>query len=198
MANPRTVDIKLSFERWDGIAGPACRTWRRRLLQHAGHTDDRGWSLADCLLRKDEGAFVQGTGVVIGNALVPAAPSPLGVPFPGPAAALQKAQAARRKRLKESASYLLRHLDVPDLEQLFEDARYEQNGPEMFDYIMSNRMPALTSLELMDYASSVRGITILNDIGSSENTVKQLLAELQIRNAILAQGAKSTALTSKV
>ena len=119
MANPRTVDIKVAFDRWDGIAGPACRTWRRRLIQHAGATDDRGWSLADCFLRKDEGALVQGTGVVINGALQPAVFSALGMPYPAPAAALARAQVARRKRLKESASFLLRHLDAPDLEQLF-------------------------------------------------------------------------------
>ena len=31
--NARTVDVKIAFERYDGIPGPACRTFRRNLLQ---------------------------------------------------------------------------------------------------------------------------------------------------------------------
>ena len=75
----RTIDVKLSFDRFDGIAGPACRIFRRNLLQCGGRADDRGYSIADCLQRQDEGALVSGTGV---NGIPPMA-QPGTVPIAG-------------------------------------------------------------------------------------------------------------------
>ena len=74
----RTIDVKLQFDRFDGIAGPAARTFRRNLIQCGGRADDRGFSIADCLLREDEGALVSGTGV---NGIPPMAqPGTAGIP----------------------------------------------------------------------------------------------------------------------
>ena len=56
----RNVDIKLAFEQFDGLPGPECRRFRRNLIQCGGKADVRGYSLADCLLRQDEGAFLPG------------------------------------------------------------------------------------------------------------------------------------------
>ena len=38
----RTIDVKLSFDRFDGIAGPACRIFRRNLLQYGPRQRGRG------------------------------------------------------------------------------------------------------------------------------------------------------------
>ena len=74
----RTIDVKLQFDRFNGIAGPACRIFRRNLLQCGGRADDRGYSIADTLLRQDEGALVSGTGV---NGIPPMAqPGTAGIP----------------------------------------------------------------------------------------------------------------------
>ena len=53
-----TVDIKIQFEQTDMVPGPKGRVFRRNLLVHGGKSDDRGFSHADCFLRRDEGAVV--------------------------------------------------------------------------------------------------------------------------------------------
>ena len=53
----RTIDVKLQSDRFNGIAGPAARIFRRNLIQCGGKADDRGYSIADTLLRQDEGAI---------------------------------------------------------------------------------------------------------------------------------------------
>jgi hypothetical protein len=53
-----TVDIKISFEQTNMIPGPKGRVFRRNCLVHGGKADSRGYSIADCFLRRDEGAVV--------------------------------------------------------------------------------------------------------------------------------------------
>ena len=106
MSGGSTIDIKYLTQPHDGTPGKPWDDFEERLLDVAsGKTDERGWSLADCLNRLDEG----GIG---------------GPPMPGGAAARQAA-ACRRKRLKESYSLVTIHeLDVDHF----------QNGPDAWDY----------------------------------------------------------------
>ena len=70
----RITDIKLLFDTYDCKPGRAgFEAFKRELLGSAGTTDDQGWSLADCLLRQDEGATDAG-GFPIGG-IVPAIPA---------------------------------------------------------------------------------------------------------------------------
>ena len=86
-----TVEIKYLTEPHDGTPGQPWEDFEERLLDiAAGRNDDRGWSLADCLNRVDEG-------------------SAGGPAMPGAAAELRKAQAAQRSRLKESYSLVAKH-----------------------------------------------------------------------------------------
>ena len=83
-----TVDIKYLTQPHNGTPGKPWEEFEQRLLDVAsGKTDDRGWSLADCLNVVDEG-------------------SAGGPPMPGGAAGA-KAAAARRKRLKESYALIM-------------------------------------------------------------------------------------------
>ena len=58
MPPARNIDIKLLFDPCDMTPGPSGRKFRRDLLLASGKTDTRGWSLADCFLRIDEGAVL--------------------------------------------------------------------------------------------------------------------------------------------
>ena len=53
-----TVEIKYLTEPHDGTPGQPWEDFEERLLDiAAGRNDDRGWSLADCLNRVDEGSL---------------------------------------------------------------------------------------------------------------------------------------------
>ena len=74
---------KLSFHGWDGTPGDEWERFDLRLMNNSAKSDDRGWSYADHYKGLDEGG-------------------PAGPPFPANPAENRKAQAAFRRRQKES------------------------------------------------------------------------------------------------
>ena len=57
MSGGTTIDIKYLTQPHDGTPGKPWDDFEERLLDVAsGKTDERGWSLADCLNRVDEGS----------------------------------------------------------------------------------------------------------------------------------------------
>ena len=151
-----TIDIKLAFTPYDCVPGPACREFRRNLLQLGAKTDDRGYSLADCFLRQDEGAADTGTDVPgVLHVLAATAPGPL----PG-GAGHDKARIARAKRLKDSAAFLVQHISDATVKQILAQPHLVQNGPEMFDYIMGTCLIPLTGSELHELRAKVLGLTV--------------------------------------
>ena len=196
MPATRNIDIKCLFERYDGIPGPRCRTYRRNLIQHGGRTDARGYSLTDCLLRQDEGALAPGTGVA-GIAAVPMPgappmpPNPAGGGAAGAAARARyaAAEADRKKRQKEAASYVILHLDNEDTLELLDQPQYQQNGSEIFDYIMQSCLLPLTPAEILEVKDEIRRFSIKHDVGSTENSVLDLLKLMRTRRLLLAPGS---------
>jgi len=177
-----TVDIKLAFLPYDCVPGPACREFRRNLLQLGAKTDDRGYSLADCFLRQDEGAADQGTDV-------PGVPHVLAATAPGPLPAgvgHDKARIARVKRLKDSAAFLVQHISDGTMKQILAQPHLGQNGPEMFDHVMSTCLIPLTGSELHELRAKVLGLTVRHDVGFSENTVLDLIKTARVQNLLLA------------
>ena len=169
----RTIDVKLSFDRFDGIAGPACRIFRRNLLQCGGRADDRGYSIADTLLRQDEGALVSGTGV---NGIPPMA-QPGVVPIAGGVGGTS-ARRAKSRRDKESATFILMHLDNEDLKDELSQPQFLQNGAEIFDHIMATCLQPLTAAEEMEVKTELSQMSVKHTVGSSENSVNLLLQAL--------------------
>ena len=94
-ATSATVDIKYDFTPYDGTPGDMYDKFEERLMNGAARADDRGWSLADHFGAVDEG-------------------SPGGPPIPGGAAGV-RANAALRKRQKDSYQLLVKHITSPDL-----------------------------------------------------------------------------------
>ena len=89
---PDNIDIKYKTTPHDGTPGKPWEDFEERLLDvAAGVSDDRGWSLADCFNRVDEGGAA-------------------GPPLPAAGTADgRKALASQRKRLSESYSLLTTH-----------------------------------------------------------------------------------------
>ena len=52
--NKRTVDIRLAFEQFDMMPGPAGKKFQRNLLLNGGSADTQGFSITDCFLRLDD------------------------------------------------------------------------------------------------------------------------------------------------
>lgn len=123
MSAPRTVDIKLSFERFDMTPGEKGREFRRNLLLHGGRTNARGFSYADCFLRLNEGALA---GPIAWAAMGLANPGPAaGAPAmpPGNNADSRAAESARRALSKEAFRFMVAHIDDKPTEQVLATQR---------------------------------------------------------------------------
>ena len=166
----RNVDIKLSFEQFDGLPGPECRRFRRNLIQCGGKADTRGYSLADCLLRQDEGAVLPGTGIPG----VPGVPMPGVIGIPAGGVGVDARRKAREARVKEAATFIIMHLDNDTTKTELDQPQFQQNGPEIFDHIMATCNLPLTSVEVMDLKRKLQDMSIKYDVGSNENSVTEL------------------------
>jgi len=107
-------------------------------------------------------------------------------PLPVAGALAPKARIARQKRLKDSAAFLVQHISDPTVKQLLEQPQFAQNGPEMFDHIMSTCLIALTGSELHELRAKVLGLTVRHDVGFTENTVLDLIKTARVQNLLLA------------
>ena len=123
------------------------------MLNNGSTTDDRGWSLSDHLLGDDEGG-----------------PNPGAPAMPVPAAQLLKAQQARRKRQKESYGRLTRHITNKDIIEDLQRNHF-QNGRDAFLAVRASGTVAVDLLQMRELDKEWDGISIVHDIGISENTV---------------------------
>ena len=92
---------------------------------------------------------------------------------------------ARKKRLKDSAAFILMHLDDESTTLLLEDSqgacRYSQNGPEIYDYIMQHCVTPYSTTELREMKAALVQVSILHTVGITQNSVKDLLKEIKQR-----------------
>ena len=187
-----SVDIKLSFERYDMTPGPAGRRFRRNLLMHGGRANARGYSFADAFLRRDEGAVLgPANALAIGLPAPVAAPlAPVG-PWPGApnlagaagTAQQQGAMAARRVLLREGFKFIVGHIDHEPTKIILAGDRYFQDAAETFDYIMGIVIVGIDAGVLEEMNSEWFLLSIICDVGSHENTVIDLVTMLQVINS---------------
>ena len=105
MAAPRNVDIKIDFERHDCVPGHrGWATFEERSLAAAQRTDEHGWSHSDVCQGIDLGGAHNG-GPAAAFIVAPGAPALANN------AEQRKTVCFRSKRVKESFSYLLAHLN---------------------------------------------------------------------------------------
>ena len=180
-----TVDQKLLFERYDGVPGIGCRRLRKNIILHGGPSDENGFNYADVLLREDQGALVRGTGVVVGGVMVAGVPAAGAPAMPGHAAALAKAVKLKTKRVKDSAVFLLMHFSDEQAKDMFTEAPYRNNGPEIFDQIIEDCNVPLKTNEINAQKEKVRSLDITHDVGKTENSVQDLLKLARSENLLL-------------
>ena len=208
------VEPTREFEPFDCIPSDRAKRFRRNLLQHGSKADKFGYTLADCFLRRDQGAVVRGTDVfdqagtyvdpvlsptagrgtavmrdaaLAGVAYVPAAGGAAVVLVP-PAATpgardkQDERATAHKMRVADSAAFLIRHISDESTLTLLDADPYRQNGPEMFDYVMSNCLVPVLATGLQDLKTRFWAVSIISHIGISEATISLLLKELRLIN----------------
>ena len=177
-ANPMATDDKLLFPTYDCSPGKeAYDVFEERLLGNGGRSDDQGWSLADCLNRRDDGAVTPAGAPVGGGVPV--------LPAAGGGVATEKRRALRRKRLKESHSYLVRHISNETVKRVLMRAPYLGNGPDALTYIRTRCRTAAQTTDRQEIQGKWLGVTIAKDVGSKESTVVDLDLHLETVNAEL-------------
>ena len=149
-----TIDVKYDFTPYDCTPGKPWDDFDARLMNAASRADDRGWSFADHLNGVDEGG-------------------PLGPALPAAPAQLQKAQAALRKRAKESYGLLTKHvLHGGHLRHM--KASHFQDGRNSYLYLRGTCQSAVDQLQLYDMDTEWTSIDLLSDIGVNENSMSEL------------------------
>ena len=153
---------KLSFEGWDGTPGDAWDKFAIRLMNGSAKSDDRGWSYADHFKGDDEGG-------------------PTGPAFPGGAQGT-KAQAAYRKRQKESYGILTRHILAVDIVDVLSRDHF-QNGHDAYNAAAATGVVAVDRLKLDDMDDDWKAISIIHDTGVNENSISLLCTRIRFINA---------------
>ena len=126
MTANQTVENKLFFTPFACQPGrEAYDEFEENLLGHGGKSDDHGWSLADCLSRNDDGAVTALGAAVPGVPFLPAA---------GGGAGVDARRRLRRKRLKESHTYLIAHISNLEVKRALLRPPILGNGPLALDY----------------------------------------------------------------
>ena len=166
------------FEVYDCV--PNYEQWcafRKKLFAHGGRADDHGWSLADCLRGIDPGG------------VAPTA-QPLPVLGPGGGTVDERTEhRLRRKRLKESHTYLIRHLSNRLVVEALSEAPLLGNGAAAYAWLEARCCVRPDTADLEELKQEWRDITIAKDVGVSENTIIDLGTLLDAKNAMIPNAA---------
>ena len=189
----KNVEIKVAFTPYDMVPGKHGRVFIRNLLTQGGKADETGYSLIDCMLRVDEGAVAPGQPPVQVAGAAPLVLQPGAPPLPaqGVGNAQQQTRAdkkhdARLARVKNSGMFILQHISDEGTLQILGDPGNTllfQNGPEIYEYVRSVAIVSITPAELMEMTAEWITLSIVKDVGITENTIKDTLKLLKLRNA---------------
>jgi hypothetical protein len=136
-------------------------------------------------MRTDDGAIDAAGNPMPGVAAIPAA---------GGGNRGHTARTCRRKRLKESFSFIIRHIDNEDMKRTLTEPGLGLlgDGPMALDYIRSRCRKAMDVVDTQDKQAQWQSITIAKDIGVHENTIMELDTVLTTINADLPLGSGYT------
>ena len=150
-----TIDIKYLTQPHDGQPGTPWDDFEERMLNVlSGKSCENGWSLADCVRQVDEGS-VGGPAMPTGNA------------------ALTKAQACQRKRLKDSYAIITAHeLDTDHRSHMSQN--HFQDGPGAWAYLISVMRTVPTRLEERVQEKRWEDLDIMTDVGVEENSLLKM------------------------
>ena len=104
------------------------------------------------------------------------------------------ARTCRRKRLKESFSFIIKHIDNADMLRNLTNPVLGLlgDGPLALDYIKSRCRTAMDVVDTQDNQAQWQSITIAKDIGVNENTIMELDTMLMTINDYLPPGSGYT------
>ena len=150
------------FTPFEGEPGQTFDDWEESLFNlGATIVDERGWSVADHLLRVDEG-------------------SPNGPALPAGAIGV-KAAALQRKRMKEAYGLITRHITDSQIKTELRTNHF-QNPSTALQYLQADFRKPVDALALRDMDKEWDAIDILSDISVNENTIKSLVIKLKALN----------------
>ena len=103
---------------------------------------------------------------------------------------VKKQHSTRRKRLKESFSFIIKHIDNADMLRNLTNPVLGLlgDGPLALDYIKSRCRTAMDVVDTQDNQAQWQSITIAKDIGVNENTIMELDTMLMTINDYLPPG----------
>ena len=161
----RGREERLEFDDYDDTPGKPWDDFKGRLMNYAaGRTDDRGWSLADHLMQVDEG-------------------SP-GVPMPiGNATELRKANAARRRRQRESYAVLTKHIGRCHEHLKYIRTNHFQDGQTAFNYMDAACAAPLNAVKTRELRRQWDDMDLMELVGVQEHTIQVLATKIQAQNA---------------
>ena len=164
---------KLLFQAYDAVPGyEGWIAFERNLLKNGGTADDHGWSYADVFNGRDDGG-------ASGTAL-PAAPAD------NDERAIVR---LRRKRLKGAHLYLVRHISNKTVTDRLSEGALLGDGEAAFNWLRNrNRVnPDVQDHEKLQQAW--RDVSIVHDVGISENTIIDLDSLLDEKNSLIPNAA---------
>ena len=95
----------------------------------------------------------------------------------------------RRKRLKESHTYLIRHLSNRLVVEALSEAPLLGNGAAAYAWLEARCCVRPDTADLEELKQEWRDITIAKDVGVSENTIIDLGTLLDAKNAMIPNAA---------
>ena len=158
---PLTTDIKPSFEQYDMTPGNPGRRFRRNFLIHGTKSDEAGFSIADTLLREDEGGTDAAGNPAPGAPTIPAAVS----------VANDKRRALRTSRIKGSFNFIVAHISDEPTKTLLADPPFFQVGPTTYDYVMGEVLIPVDQGQLNEMTLLWLTMTIISYVGYNENSI---------------------------
>ena len=165
-------DERLDFDDYDDTPGKSWDDFDGRLKNYAaGRTDDRGWSIADHLMKVDEG-------------------SP-GVPMPiGNATEMRKANAARRRRQKDSYAILTKHISRCHEHLKYIRTNHFQDGQAAYDYMVAACAAPLNAIKTRELRRQWDDMDLMELVGVQEHTIQLLATKIQAQNAEFPAGSR--------
>ena len=157
------IDKETFGKFFNGTPGKEWDDYDARLKNAAaGEVDDRGYSLADEFDGTAEGG-------------------PLGPAMPGAATELRKAQAAARRRQKESYSLLTMTMEVKTQVDYLRQNHF-QDGRAAHQYMRASMASAINRTEIRAMNRTWDDINMLSDVGVQQHSVRLLLSHIRAVN----------------
>ena len=158
------VDVKYDFTPYDCTPGEAYERYEQDLLNAGAlRADDRGWTLAECILGIDEGGAA-------------------GPPLPaGGGAGAASAGRLRQKRLKESYALQAKHITDEDT-KLSLRVNHFLNGRGAFLAVQTACQHAISRSKLKELDREWDDVSILNDAGVNEDSIFTIGKRLRAKN----------------